>query len=343
MRFNPFRKRRTVKSFTPAKTVFKNPFFNREKFTDVFFRTLKIHYGFIVLLIFGLVYLIFFSEIFQIHFIVVKGANKVPVQTIENYVKEELSLKRLNFLPQSNYYFFDEKSARVKVREKIEKTIALEEYNFKKVFPRTVTVTLKEAIPSLTWWNGTSYYYLSATGLVAQTVLENEVNKEYPLIEDLNKLSVSPQDQTVSAEWLGAISEIRQNLAKINLPVDHFIVPIITCYNPDLPEEEESEITLNLNANTNLNANKNINSNKNENLNENTNTSLPPCQLKEELNKLKQINVLTAEGYQIYLAADQDIAKQIENLNLVLASKLKGKTSTLKYIDLRFENRIYYQ
>lgn len=342
MRFNPFRKRRSVKGFAAPKREYKNPFFSRQNFSDVFFQKLKIHYGLIILLSFGLVYLIFFSEIFQIRFISVTGTVKVPAQTIEGYVKKELSGLRFGFLPESNYFFLDEKSARNKVREKIQATIGLEEYSLHKRFPRTVAVVLKETIPSLTWKTGSNFYYLDKNGIVALSVPEKEVDKNFPLIEDQNNLLLSPQDQTVTSEWLAAIPQIKENLAKINLPMNHFLAPIVRCYDPALPLPEE-EIILNSNANINTNANKNINYNLNANINENTNASLPVCQLKEELQKLKQINVLTTEGYQIYLATDQDIASQIENLNLVLTSKLKGKSAALKYIDLRFENRIYYQ
>ncbi|MFH1366618.1 MAG: hypothetical protein ABIH38_01360 [Patescibacteria group bacterium] len=345
MRFNPFRKRRTVKGFAAPKRVFKNPFFSRENFSDVLFRTLKIHYGLIILLTFGLLYLIFFSEIFQIRFIVVKGAVKVPAETIESYVREELSGQRLGFLPQSNYFFLDEKSVREKVREKIQATIGLEEYSLDKRFPRTVSVRLKETIPSLTWKTGSDYYYLDKSGIVAQSVAEEEVDKNFPLIEDLNNLLTAPQEQTVSPQWLASIPEITKDLGDNNLAFDHFLVPVVRCYSPELPVSTDEEITLNANGNLNENTNAEIddNENLNLNLNDNINASAPECRLKDELKKLTRIDVLMKDGYQIYLATDRNIAVQINNLNLVLTTKLKGKTSTLKYIDLRFDNRIYYQ
>lgn len=339
MRFNPFRKKRTVKSFAAPKRVFKNPFFNRESFADIFFRKLKVHYGLIVLLIFGLVYLFFYSELFQIHFIAVKGAQKISPTLVESFVRDELAKSSLGIFTRSNYFFFSEKSAKKAVKEKINQTVALEEFELKKKFPRTVSLTLKEVVPSLTWLSAANYYYLDKNGIVAQLITEKEVNQDFPLLEDKNNFALTPQEQIVSPLLLKAVPLIQKNLARINLAVDHFLIPELKCYFE--PTEEAEDINANKNANSNFNSNDNQNENSNVNTNS-TNQSIT-CDLKEKLKQLNYISVLTEEKFEVYFAVDQAIDKQVDNLNLVLTTKLKGKTAGLKYIDLRFENRIYYQ
>lgn len=56
----------------------------------------------------------------------------------------------------------------------------------------------------------------------------------------------------------------------------------------------------------------------------------------------KQINIVTSEGWQIYLNTDLDLNAQINNLELLIEQKLKDR-SNLQYIDLRLGDRLFYK
>lgn len=57
-----------------------------------------------------------------------------------------------------------------------------------------------------------------------------------------------------------------------------------------------------------------------------------------------KLTARTTEGWQIYFDISGDIAKQILNLSLVLEKKISAeKRKNLEYIDLRFDNRVYYK
>lgn len=57
-----------------------------------------------------------------------------------------------------------------------------------------------------------------------------------------------------------------------------------------------------------------------------------------------RLNVKTSEGWEIYFDIDGDIAEQISNLIIVLEEKISPEVRrNLEYIDLRFENRIYFK
>lgn len=54
--------------------------------------------------------------------------------------------------------------------------------------------------------------------------------------------------------------------------------------------------------------------------------------------------VLTTNGFDIYFNLDNDISDQIFNLSLVLEEEIfPQKNKNLEYIDLRFNNRVYYK
>ncbi len=58
----------------------------------------------------------------------------------------------------------------------------------------------------------------------------------------------------------------------------------------------------------------------------------------------KKLEVLTKEGWQAYFNIEEDVSIQISNLELVLRETLiKTERDNLRYIDLRFQNKVYYK
>ena len=61
-------------------------------------------------------------------------------------------------------------------------------------------------------------------------------------------------------------------------------------------------------------------------------------------NEGEKMIVKILDGWEIYFNLDQDVSKQIFNLNLVLKEKIPPEIrGNLKYIDLRFGNKVYYK
>ncbi|MFA6753609.1 MAG: hypothetical protein WCR84_00395 [Candidatus Paceibacterota bacterium] len=57
----------------------------------------------------------------------------------------------------------------------------------------------------------------------------------------------------------------------------------------------------------------------------------------------KRVNVKSKEGWAAYFNPQKDVKEQIENLNLVFEEHILGKEHLLQYIDLRFQDRVYYK
>lgn len=63
-----------------------------------------------------------------------------------------------------------------------------------------------------------------------------------------------------------------------------------------------------------------------------------------EIAKDYRVNVELLEGWKIYFDSENDVSRQILNLNLVLKEKiLPEERENLEYVDLRFGNQIYYK
>jgi len=58
---------------------------------------------------------------------------------------------------------------------------------------------------------------------------------------------------------------------------------------------------------------------------------------------VSQITVELQSGPELYFDGELDVAEQINNLKILYSGKLSGKIAGLKYIDLRFGERLYYK
>ncbi len=59
-------------------------------------------------------------------------------------------------------------------------------------------------------------------------------------------------------------------------------------------------------------------------------------------NQSADTTAITEEGWDILFTPFEDASSQIENLQTVLDTKIKNNRKKLRYIDVRFQNHIYY-
>lgn len=63
-----------------------------------------------------------------------------------------------------------------------------------------------------------------------------------------------------------------------------------------------------------------------------------------EIVNQQRVNVRTLEGWDIYFNLEDDISRQVFNLDLVLKEKISSEQrGNLEYVDLRFGNQVYYK
>lgn len=74
-----------------------------------------------------------------------------------------------------------------------------------------------------------------------------------------------------------------------------------------------------------------------------TKTKIPLASFKIKEKEETNLIVLTQEGWEVYLDSQDNLENQINNFLLVLRGKIKEQRKNLKYIDLRFGNRVFYK
>ena len=57
----------------------------------------------------------------------------------------------------------------------------------------------------------------------------------------------------------------------------------------------------------------------------------------------RRINVKTKDNFYIYFNPEKDVNIQLENYKAVLGEYILKSNKKLNYIDLRFENKVYYR
>ena len=176
---------------------------------------------------------------------------------------------------------------------------------------------------------------------IAQEIKEEEINPNFPLINDINQFKVEVSQSVTNSRIISSLDSLKNKLDQINLKVTQFQTPVISCPVITLPEENNQEI----NSNNNTNQTANLNTNQKP-TSANLNRSLvyqDDCDEEEKLKQSTQINVLTDKDYLIYFEVSKNLDEQITRLDNILKTELKGQEENLEYIDLRFGPRIYFK
>ncbi len=75
---------------------------------------------------------------------------------------------------------------------------------------------------------------------------------------------------------------------------------------------------------------------------EKNNIAISKINLEEKSGGVIDINIFTQDDWNIKLNSETNFTKQVQNLKLILHNKIKN-TNDLEYIDLRFNNRVFYK
>jgi cell division septal protein FtsQ len=314
-----------------------NPLFRQPKIPANQGRKKRILQAFLVLIALGVIYFLFFSPFFQIKTIQVRGQEKINLDQVSEIVRRVFSKKRWSFLPQNNYFLLSRGLVNEKLREEIEKVVGLENYQAHLVFPDQLNIELEESQPLAVLNARDDYYFLDKEGRVIQYLKEDEVGDELLVVEQ-NRFLLRVPEPVIAPGAVQSLASIKNDLQAIGVEIVNFQTPVVECPEiiPEEPQESDEE-------NENANQNENDNANKNQNLNKNINEAADQCDPREELQKISEIQVVTEAGYLIYFETRHDIQNQVWKLKEVLEGKFKSGTGGLKYIDLRYENRVYYQ
>ncbi len=215
---------RRIKDYHRKK--YNNPFFQRRSGRGYNFRLAKrsiswrgkFIFIFLLAVLGGGIYFIFYSPYFSINKIEVLGTERIKSEDVRSTVEEHLSKQRFLFFLQRNIFIFDENSAGENINDKY----VLKSWKIDKRLPGTLLVSIEERTPALIWktlekhflvdWDGTIIREISAEEM--SLYLLNQPGGKMALVFDDNNTPIMPKEEILSRETVQVITNLQNDIPK---------------------------------------------------------------------------------------------------------------------------------
>lgn len=202
------------------------------------------------------------------------------------------------------------------------------------------------------WWlfNGRNYFSADTNGI------EEKINQNYAL-EDLKIKTAFPSGLKIIIKEKPAALLLQNSLAQLNdEPKNYYYLidgegKIIQEVNPEEINNAAylTLLMLKFQENKNFPINETIIAPATvkfltflqEKIPEKTKINLSFAELADEEGRV--VNLTTTEGWRVIVDRQNDWEKQMQVLTIFLRDKIKDNRKNLRYIDVRYENRSYYQ
>ncbi|MBT3412797.1 MAG: hypothetical protein HOJ15_03085 [Candidatus Jacksonbacteria bacterium] len=289
------------------------------------FRRFLNRLGFLILLG-GLVYIFFISDVFLVDIIIwqqIEGggvqaeSTHTPPQEIVESVDVLLSGKRWFLFSAKNYFLIPEKA----LKAKIEEFPSYQNISIEKKFPNAITIYYKRHDP---------------VSVVVQSYVERNLLE--PVVkegQDLEELTIPLEDEyeEVIIEQVFLLSDAGVILEKIHKDSIEPQEVVLMFYSSqvfetgDVVVEEELFQTM-------------------QTLQE---LFEPSIQIPIESYEVgddflpNEIRVVTREGWKVYFDWSTPIKEQVHLLQALLGGVLEGKKQEIQYIDLRIKDKVFYK
>lgn len=360
---------------------FSNPYFPQKEKLEIFDKNKKKKnmvlidilaiIGIIVLLVGASLYLIFGTNYFIIKNINISGNKNISQDEINSLIDDYTNTNRCYFISTKNWLFFQPIKAQNSIKEGISNKFALADVKIYKKWPNTINITITERIPGLVWVSKDQYYYLDLEGFTTEKITsKQDVKQDFPIIYDKNEIEIVENKQVIAKKLVDFILSLSEELTKAGFKIDSYSIPKITCeeqqykmekiiteeidktsdkelkekkkkildrYNKGEITAEESILLLDNLKNANVNENNNTNSS--ETMEWQAVTVPKEC---DYAKIIKEIDVKTTDNYEIYFDSSLDLNTQIKNLQQTISQKIKD-IKKIKYIDVRYLDRVYYK
>jgi len=268
-------------------------------------RSFKVYLVLAFIVLIFILYLLFWSNIFKINNIKVEGASSISSEEITSIIQNQMAQSRLGVLSQSNLFIFSSKMAENEIKNRY----VVEDVKVSKWPLKTLKIKLAEKANVLTWITDNHYYYLDPNGLATKEVLVANLT--------LGEGEAPPKDSSTTGENLIDLSALDQSLPLVydltntavkvkDQVLSADMIKFISSVNQKLPNNDLKIVSF---------------------------------QIPERGGS--GVQVKTNKGYDIYFDNQEDLDRQLANLNLVIKEKIKDKK--INYIDLRFKDRVYYK
>ncbi len=270
-----------------------------------------------------IIYHFFYSNAFKITSVSIQGTENVSEYALRNIIEEQMNRSRFLIFSQDNLLLFN----KGKAKENIKNSYVFEELEINKEFPHTLAIKIKEKVSTVIWiteGEEKKHYYLDLNGVVLGEIPPEEAES----VINGEKLTGDDEEQVVNVEDLenSERAETNENGGEATIfPVIHDL----SGETPDIKEQVLDADAINFIISLAVKFPEVIDG-----------KSIKYFATPEA--NTTRIHALTEEGWEAYFESTKDLDKQLNNLHLVLNEKIRD-LSKIQYIDLRFDERIYYK
>lgn len=261
----------------------------------------------------GFFYFLFYSDFFKIQDIdIIDISQGSENRGIASIAPSARSLAMTTLVKQASdqkrFYIFSQNNIFILNKNQLEEKI-LTKYNFEelKIFkklPNKLKIKIKEKLPFLILNYAGSHWFLDREGRILEEVIEEKIKENnLPLVSTGYSLTSSANPKIFIKQKI--FTEERVDFIK---KIFLGLLSIIPSSWGERPEGAIDRISW----------------------------FIVPSQ------KEPKLIVKTSEGWEIYFDSLGDPKSQLQNLEIILKEKIKENRKNLKYIDLRFGEKVYY-
>ncbi len=262
--------------------------------------------GFVCLVV--LAYFLFFSKFFTIDMVTVQAKGDLDASQIRQVLFQEMGRTRLGIIPETNIFWFSLSRARATLQD----TFAISQLTIKKNYPNRISVTVEGKKFHALWYSQGIFYDITPSGSLRAAVDRSSIATVPSGIGDATSTPLAQKKMPTpimrdSGKIIPIIvDEKNQPIALGQTVVDQqYVDEIVT-----LPATLEQ-------------------------------IGVPFSSI-HMTQGAPDITIVTQEGWTIRFTLQEKFSDQLAYLDTVLREKIKGDRKKLNYVDVRFENRVYY-
>ena len=283
----------------------------------------------LILTLISWIVLIIYLPFFRINNIIFNGLNIIKHDEIDNEIRSNF-LTGGKIFPKNSYFFL----STAKIEKDLSKKFSLEKIKVSKGFPDTLKVELKERISVIIYDNGKNYFLINKNGEIIKNIKQVGDN-EFELSNQTQTTTLPAQivnsgNQLYNFNTSSAV--VNQTENKIHIPdykgLSKEFVNYPILYDKRVNKDGQ-EIGL-------------IKSEYIDSMidfySELTQQGIADIKYLEMEHPMAGIKAYTNKGWSILFQPQNNISKQIENLKTIIK---ENKPSS--YIDLRYEDRVYWK
>ncbi len=202
-------KRKQLNIVDAKEPLYRNPLFQKRTWQQFVVERFSFFVLLALLLMFGLVYLLFYSPVFAITTVAVQTNGIINTEFVKmNLVDWQLHQRRAAIYPQSNIFLFSKSW----LKENIEKKYRIEDLSIKKKLPNAIIITIKEQPPALLWKTGELYYSVDVNGIVVRQEQTENVASDATIVQQEGSGEVAVGKRILSEDTISFILTLRDDL-----------------------------------------------------------------------------------------------------------------------------------